>query len=192
MPRTWCEWTDHWPLLVDVYETDPLWVPDPFAPRPIIRQHLKTGDYTFLGYEDQFLVEWKTLDDLRNCCLGFRQDHHSLTKKTPRERFQDQFRRLGTEVPRGLVCVEAIPEWFCTANSAWTAPQGHAMLNWLLGMQRAFNVPIIWAQDRSSAKLLMLTYFETYAKRHKLKIDKQLEIDERVAKARAEFKGVLV
>ena len=66
-------------IVIDTREQEPL----PFERLPTVRAGLRAGDYSFLGGEEYFAVERKSIADLVSCCVN-----------SNRERFEWELHRL--------------------------------------------------------------------------------------------------
>jgi DNA excision repair protein ERCC-4 len=133
-------------IVIDTREQTPL----AFEHLPARRGTLATGDYSFLGGEELFAVERKSIDDLVGCCAG-----------ENRNRFERELHRL-----RGF--------WFARLLIIGSEAdiEGHRYRSQMkprsvLHTVRAFEaryVPVVWETDAARAAELIETWVYWFAR----------------------------
>lgn len=133
-----------YPIIIDSRENKPYSFPGVTTRF----EQLNVGDYTVAGYETEFAVERKTIDDLARS-LG-----------TDRERFEDEMRRAVDANMDHLEVVIEAPEWYVSdyANTKHS-PKYYSDIypNSILGTVDAWSdrytpLSFTWAQNRAEAK----------------------------------------
>ena len=111
------------------------------APLKAVRKKLNTGDYSIEGYEDKITVELKELDDIVGCCTA------------SRDRFEAELVRMRVFSHRAIVVMST---WGAIEREEYrSAIKPQAVLGSLMGFAMSCNVPIIMAEDRKKAGLLV-------------------------------------
>jgi len=121
-------------IVVDTREQTPL----PFTRLRSERGTLQTGDYSFIGGEERFAIERKTIPDLVACCMGDNRD-----------RFFRELHRLRGFAFRRLVIVGTREEVATGQYRSGIKPQ--SVLATLSTIEARFDVPVIFQPDPHAA-----------------------------------------
>lgn len=134
-------------IIIDTREQLPYAFPDDWQ---CLRQALPTGDYTLLGFQDSFLIERKSLNDLLGCLF------------TPR--FKRELERL-RQVQHSFLVVEA-SLWKIHHHCEGPLYKGSA--NSVMGMLQAiplrYGVQTLFLDDRSFAQQYVKGLLQKYQK----------------------------
>lgn len=144
---------DPWPdldftVLRDQREKQPWNLGD----RSVEATHLETGDYTVSGYEDQFAVERKSLEDLANS-MG----NH-------RDRFEDECRRARSFDHPLYVLIEdqrwKVAKYMKKGHSPHYYSQLYpaTIINTIPSWESKYNVRFFWSGSRDQAAYECLYY----------------------------------
>ena len=128
-------------IVVDTREQTPL----SFGRLASVVGTLTTGDYSFVGGQELFAVERKTIQDLVSCCTG-----------ENRERFARELHRLrGFRFKRLLVIgsLEAIQ-----AGHYPSKISPRSVLNTLSAFEMRFDVPVVFSPTPALAALTIETW----------------------------------
>ena len=115
-------------IVIDTREQTPL----SFRRLESVRRELLTGDYSFLGSEDTFAVERKTIADLTGCCTG-----------SSRERFFRELHRLRGFRFKRLLVVGSLSDIEAHQYVSQVSPQ--AVLSTLGAIEARFDVPAVFS-----------------------------------------------
>lgn len=132
-------------VVIDTREQTPL----PIARLPVTRDTLTTGDYSFLGAEEMFSIERKTVQDFIGCCVA-----------SERERFLREMHRLRGYRFKRLLIVGSRSEIEQQRYRGNLAPQ--AALGTLAMIEARYDVPVVFcASPEAAAELIerWVTYF---------------------------------
>ena len=125
-------------IIVDTREQTPL----TFTRLAFVRGTLQSGDYSFLGGEELFAIERKSVADLVACCIG-----------ENRERFERELHRLrGFRFKRLLVIGD---EAEVLAGHYRSNVKPKAVLNTLSAFEARYDIPVVWSASPESAALLV-------------------------------------
>lgn len=124
----------HPTVVIDNREQTPL----PFSRLATVTGTLTTGDYSYMGGEEQFAVERKTIADLVACCTGDNRDRF----------FRELHRLRGFRFKR-LLIVGDRAEIEAGNYHAKIKPQ--AILATLAALEARFDVPVVWAPAPTEA-----------------------------------------
>lgn len=131
-------------IVIDTREQTPLTM----RRLPSVSGTLTSGDYSFLGGEEHFAIERKSIADLVACCIG-----------ENRERFERELRRLrGYQFARLLIvgCREAIRmHRYRSAVSPW------AVLCTMNAFEARYNIPLVWEplEDKAAEQIESWAYW---------------------------------
>ena len=125
-------------IVVDTREQTPL----VFTRLASVRCALQSGDYSFLGGEELFAVERKSIADLVSCCTG-----------DNRERFERELHRLRGFKFKRLLIVGDEAEVLTGHYRSNIKPK--AVLNTLAAFEASYDLPIVWNDSASSAAMLV-------------------------------------
>lgn len=131
-----------------------------FRRLPSVRASLTSGDYSFVGGEEVFAVERKSIADLVQCCTG-----------PNRERFERELHRLRGFRFKRLVIVGDRGEVERHEYRSNVAPA--AVLGSLATWEIRFDVPVVWASTPEQAAALIENW-ASYASREVLKTAKAI------------------
>lgn len=136
------------PVIVeDTREQTPL----AFAQLASVRDTLQTGDYSVRGFESEFAVERKTLNDLASCCSG-----------DNRLRFFRELHRLrGFRFKRLLVIGEA---WEIEAKRYGSSITPKAVLSTLAVIEARFDVPVVHVKNAAEGAEVIERWAWWYAR----------------------------
>ena len=102
---------------------------------PTVIAKLDTGDYSLVGYENQIIIERKSLND--------------LVGSLPRLRFWDECARLQC-IPFRCILVESSPGAIWAHQYHSPTPPWYVFAD-LNRIRTSYQVEIIWGQDRRTA-----------------------------------------
>lgn len=134
-------------VVVDTREQTPL----PFRNLPTIAGTLATGDYSFLGGEELFTVERKSLADLTGCCCG-----------DNRARFERELHRLRGYRFKRLLVVGSMDAIEGHRYASKVHP--HAVRGSLAAWEVRYDIPVIFAPDPAAAAVLVERWVAYYAR----------------------------
>jgi len=117
-------------LVVDTREQDPL----VFTRLPSVRGTLHTGDYSLVGFLNEFCVERKSLDDLAACCVG----------ENRLRMFREMARARGMRFKRFLVIGERLA---IQGKRYRSHIDPKAVLATLATIEARFDVPVVHAAN---------------------------------------------
>lgn len=111
--------------------------------------HLKTGDYTIEGLENQIAVERKSLEDLYN------------TLGSHRDRFEAEHRRLA-QYPRGQACVVIEATWddILSRPPERSKLRPKTVLRTAVSWQAKYGIPWNTVVDRRLAEIWTFRFLE--------------------------------
>ena len=121
-------------LVIDTREQTPLYFS---AGVPTVRKGLHTGDYSIVGFEDEFTIERKSADDLVNTLIH------------DRERFGKEMKRMQSFQFRRVVCtssLETIRQGFYHSRA-----NSNAVLALVHTFEIEYNVPFVFASSPDEA-----------------------------------------
>ncbi len=121
-------------LIIDTREQTPLYFS---AGVPTVRKGLHTGDYSIVGFEDEFTIERKSADDLVNTLIH------------DRERFGKEMKRMQSFQFRRVVCtssLETIRQGFYHSRA-----NPNAVLALVQTFEIEYNVPFVFASSPDEA-----------------------------------------
>ena len=125
-------------IVIDTREQTPL----TFTRLAFVRGTLQSGDYSFLGGEELFAIERKSVADLVACCIG-----------ENRERFERELHRLrGFRFKRLLVIGD---EAEVLAGHYRSNIKPKAVLSTLSAFEARYDLPIVWSASPANAALLV-------------------------------------
>ena len=125
-------------IIVDTREQTPL----TFTRLAFVRGTLQSGDYSFLGGEELFAIERKSVADLIGCCVG-----------DSRERLERELHRLRGFKFKRLLIVGDEAEVLTGHYRSNIKPK--AVLNTLSAFEARYDLPIVWSDSPSNAALLV-------------------------------------
>ena len=125
-------------IVVDSREQTPL----TFTRLQSVSGTLQSGDYSFLGGEESFAIERKSIADLIGCCTG-----------DNRERFERELHRLrGFKFKRLLIVGDEAD----VLNGHYRSNiKPKAVLNTLAAFEARYDLPIVWSDSPANAALLV-------------------------------------
>ncbi len=126
-------------IIVDTREKDVVSYDFEKFPVDVERDKLDTGDYSIEGYEDEFAVERKSLDDLATSC------------GKDRDRFQEQIRR-GGDLGGFAVVVEGSRESVEEAEY-YSGIHPNSVLGTVDSWGRVHDVDFVFCEDEEHAEL---------------------------------------
>lgn len=110
----------------------------------VVRQALKAGDYSVLGYETELAIERKSLDDLLS------------TLSWGRERFETELEKLAKMRRACIIAEGSIDDVIIgQARSRITAA---SLLGSIAAIHARYGIPTIWAGSRSTAAAYALRW----------------------------------
>lgn len=124
----------HPTIAIDTREQTPL----AFTRLPAQRATLQSGDYSFLGGEEQFAVERKSVADLVGCCVGGNRDRF----------FRELHRLRGFRFVRLLV-IGTRGE--IETGQYRSAIKPSSVLGTLAAIEARYNVPVVFAPTPAQA-----------------------------------------
>ena len=125
-------------IIVDTREQTPL----TFTRLAFVRGTLQSGDYSFLGGEELFAIERKSVADLIGCCVG-----------DSRERFERELHRLRGFKFKRLLIIGDEAEVLSGHYRSNIKPK--AVLNTLSAFEARYDLPIVWSDSPANAALLV-------------------------------------
>ena len=125
-------------IVIDTREQTPL----TFTRLQSVSGTLQSGDYSFLGGEESFAVERKSIADLAGCCTG-----------DNRERFERELHRLRGFRFKRLLIVGDEAEVLSGHYRSNIKPK--AVLNTLSAFEARYDLPIVWTDSPANAALLV-------------------------------------
>lgn len=158
-------------FIVDTREQRP-WNFAPLSPKQIIRKGLAVADYSIVGYEEECLIERKSLEDFVGCCgMG-------------RTRFEKELQKL-REVPARLVIIEE--SWDVLELGMWRSQlRPSSVTGSVIGWMQ-WGIPFHFARTREDAMKFAARFMLMYARRkEKQEKPKQTLISEAQASVRNE------
>lgn len=139
---------DGFVLIIDTREQDSLFRKPPKG-LLVVRDTLKSGDYSCKGFENDIAIERKGLNDF----------YGSIGKG--RDRFRGELERLKSYQWSGLV-IEAEEHAVLSANSMYTAMHPSAIRQTIVSIQLRYRLCVYYAKTRADAErwcLDRLLYF---------------------------------
>ena len=134
-------------VVVDSREQIPL----PIKRLPTVRGTLTSGDYSFLGGEENFSVEKKSLEDMISCCMG-----------NNRARFERELHRLrGFQFARFLI-IGSREDLENHVYRSEITPK--AVLSTLSAFEVRYSVPIVWAPNAEQSAELVERWIYWFAR----------------------------
>ncbi len=124
----------HPTIAIDTREQAPL----TFSRLPAQRVTLQSGDYSFLGGEEQFAVERKSVADLVGCCVGGNRDRF----------FRELHRLRGFRFKRLLV-VGTRQE--IETGQYRSAIKPKSVLGTLAAIEARYNIPVVFSSNPAQA-----------------------------------------
>ena len=135
-------------IIIDTREQTPL----PLPPERTVRATLRTGDYSIEGYEREFSVERKSLQDLVGTVIHDRERfEYELLRMT-----HYRFRRVLVEASFDDV---ALVEHYQFSD---TNPKSVIASAWAFEVR--YSVPFVFAGSRRNATRLLIGWAEFYAR----------------------------
>ena len=125
-------------VIIDSREQDPL----PITRLETIRAGLQSADYSFLGGEQVFGVERKSIDDLVGCCTG-----------ENRERFEREMHRLRGFRFKRLLIVGA--RWMIEGQRYKSKIKPAAVLHSLDAWEARYDLPVVFCEHPTHAAALV-------------------------------------
>jgi ERCC4-type nuclease len=125
-------------LVIDTREQAPL----AFSRLPSVRATLQSGDYSYLGGEELFGVERKSIADLVACCMG-----------DNRERFERELHRLRGFRFKRLLIVGTRADVEQHRYRSNLTPK--AVFNTLSAFEVRYDLPVVWADEPNAAAFLV-------------------------------------
>ena len=134
-------------IVIDSREQTPL----VFTRLESVRGSLTSGDYSFVGGEEHFAVERKSIPDIVACCCS-----------GERERFERELHRLrGFQFAR-LLIVGRREDVEAGAYRSQASPK--AVLHSLSAFEARYNVPVAWAATPSAAAEMVESWTYWFAR----------------------------
>ena len=125
-------------IVIDTREQTPL----TFTRLQSVSGTLQSGDYSFLGGEESFAIERKSIADLVGCCTG-----------DNRERFERELHRLrGFRFKRLLIVGDELDVIQGRYHST-IAPR--SILGTLAAFEARYDIPVVWNASPANAALLV-------------------------------------
>jgi len=138
-------------IIVDTREQKPY----QFSGRQVLSRKLDTGDYSLEGFDDQFAVERKELNDLIGCMVNKGEVRN-------RERFERELERAGERLRRLWIVVES--DYRSIVNGNFRSEiKVSAVEATILAWENRYPVCFKWAVSREhGAKLVELILERSY------------------------------
>ena len=153
-------------IVIDTRERTPL----AFTRFPSKRGTLTTGDYSFVGGEDHFSVERKTVADLVGCCLG-----------ENRARFERELHRLRGFAFARLLVIGSRKQIAAGKYRSQINPA--SVLGSISAWEVRYHVPVVFAPSEKEAAQLVEDWVWWFAREWVLSINKLVRESSAVAPA---------
>jgi DNA excision repair protein ERCC-4 len=134
-------------VIVDTREQTPL----RFSNLPTTSGTLSTGDYSFVGGEEVFAIERKSIADLTACCTG-----------SNRERFEREMHRLRGFHFKRLLIVGSVEEVERHKYRSQVKPQ--CVLGSLAAWEVRYDTPVVFTPTPDAAARLIEGWVYRYAR----------------------------
>ena len=134
-------------VIIDSREQTPL----PITRVKTVRAGLQSVDYSFVGGEQVFGVERKSIDDLVGCCMG-----------ENRERFEREMHRLrGFRFKRLLIVG---PHWMIDAHRYKSKIKPSAVLHSLSAWEARYDLPVVFTEHETHAAEMVESWVWWFAR----------------------------
>lgn len=122
-----------------------------------IRKKLDVGDYSCENYENKICIERKSLSDWVGCCIG-----------KNRERLEKEISKAKETLDFFAIVIESDIPKIWSAKLYSKIPK-QAIINTAIAWQVKWDIPIIFASDRTTARKVVYKLLECYVEYDKKK-----------------------